>query len=59
MPSPLTVFGALNLNARNFDVESVSYTHLDVYKRQPQCEGQADPCTSGRTGGLAEGGQAV
>ena len=25
----------------------------------PQCEGQADPCTSGRTGGLAEGGQAV
>mgnify|MGYP000249585757 CR=1 FL=1 len=25
----------------------------------PECEGQADPCTSGRTGGLAEGGQAV
>ena len=53
MPAPITVFGALNLNARNFEVElrraaeklengmsgfltqpAVSYTHLDVYKRQ-------------------------
>ena len=38
-------------NWSDYIAEAVSYTHLDVYKRQPwECDSASDPCTRYGTG---------
>ena len=43
-----SLFLALGKGAAGFFLGAVSYTHLDVYKRQPQTWGEA-PWRSGRS----------
>ena len=45
---------------RYFKERGIKFQMIDLKEKEmSRGEGQADPCTSGRTGGLAEGGQAV